>query len=234
MRLFQMVTPMSQLLLPPRNLTKIMPCFIGLQPSKDSLAYLEPLMTANFWLLKKKGWPVRLVPSHKWHVTVLWFEYLSPEERATLWSHVQAKMKRGAWNHTKFEWQGLVPWHNWTEPKLVAFAANRFNAVKKWGLENWLTDPICNKGLLNRLKSYVPHITMMRFLENQVDPHAQRDWKGEWERIQPQLHPIDPANIRLDRIALYLSDFSQRPHRYHYEYTISIPPDPQMPFDFPE
>ena len=211
------------LIQPLQDLTELQPRFLGFQPSEESLEYLTPLVTENHQLLTEAGWPLRLVPPDKWHVTILWFKLLFRSERATLWSHAQSVLRRGAWSDPDFKWRGLSVWHNWKEPELVALAARKFPAVEVWGLEPWLTDPICKQGRIERLESYKPHITMMRFRKEQMGRPGVRNWKDEWRKLQPQLKPIDPERIRFDRLHLYLSDFSQRPHRYVHEHTANLP-----------
>jgi 2'-5' RNA ligase len=199
-----------------------MRCFLGFELAEDSRAYLRPLLSATHRALVAKGWPVRLVQPDKWHATLLFFNDLGADERAAIWPEVQIAAVRGAWKDPGFHWRGLALWPRPERPSLVALESESYPALTRWGLESWLTHPVCLKGELRYLKSYRPHFTVMRLQENPTNKPALGERAEEWEQVQKQLEPIDLQRVRIDRISFFLSDFSQPYHRYIREGTVEI------------
>jgi 2'-5' RNA ligase len=194
-------------------------CFLGFELAEDTRAYLESRLIDVHRILLAKGWPARLVKPDKWHITLLYFSDLPPAERAVLWSQVEAAAAQGAWADAGFHWRGLALWPS---SKVVVLESEKISALPRWGLESWLDNPICVKGELGPLKSYRPHVTVMRLQENTSGKLAPREWATEWKDALQQVEPIDLQRVRVDRITFFLSDYSGRYHRYIRESTLKI------------
>lgn len=195
-----------------------MRCFIGFELDEDCRERLR-VHVEPFWkrLQGELGWPIRLVPPANWHQTCLFFPDLSESERAEVWQEVLHNVEEGVWSDLLFPWEGLVLWPSSRKPSLVCLAAPPSDEVARWPLLQRLGDSPFNKGDVEHLKTYRPHITLMRFRGG-----ASRPYWREWEALGDRIPRVPPTAIRFDRVSLLLSDVSPAKPIYTREYTAKL------------
>jgi 2'-5' RNA ligase len=196
-------------------------CFLGFELRDDSRAYLrERLLPLHRELAETRGWPLRLVPPENWHATLLFFAALDAPERAEVWRAVEADAAAGAWGALDFAWRGLAPWPGPRRPGLLCVEAGPHAAAAAWPLTARLDQPPFAKGDTQHLRSYVPHITVMRFRKGRGQRLPR---PADWDAVQPLLPALDPAALRFDRISFFLSTVSPQQPIYPRERTLALP-----------
>ncbi len=195
-----------------------MRCFIGFELDENCRerlrVYVEPFCNR---LQKVLGWPIRLVPPPNWHQTTLFFKDLSEPERATVWQEVLRNVEAGVWDDLFFTWEGLVLWPAPRKPSLVCVAAPVYPAAEAWPLTQKLGEEPFSKGDGEHLRTYRPHITLMRFRGG-----ASRPYWREWEALGPHIPQVPPTTIRYDRVSLLLSDVGPDKLIYTREFTVKL------------
>lgn len=195
-----------------------MRCFVGFELDEDCRerlrVHIEP-----FWkeLQGGLGWPIRMIPPANWHQTCLFFEDLSDSERATVWQEVLRNVESGVWADLLFPWEGLVLWPSHRKPSLVCLAAPVTPQLGHWPLLRKLDDPPFNKGDVEHLRTYRPHITLMRFRGG-----ASRPYWREWQALGGRVPKIPPTAIRYRSVSMILSDVSPSKPIYTREYTTKL------------
>lgn len=197
----------------------MMRCFLGFELTADARAYLagvlEPLHRT---LAERHGWPVRLVHPDNWHATLLFFPGLSAEERTEVWRTVEPLARNGRWRALDFAWRGLALWPSPKRPNLVCVEAPPYGPARDWLSAEMLGREPLAKGDVDKLATYRPHITVMRFRrERRRQPYAH-----EWQALQPELPALDPARITFDRLSFLLSTTTPEAPVYQREHTVPL------------
>jgi 2'-5' RNA ligase len=195
-------------------------CFLGFELTDASRAYLrERLLPLQRTLAEEHGWPLRLVPPENWHATLLFFPRLAPPDRAPVWQAVEAAVAAGAWRRLDFAWRGLRLWPSPRRPALLCVEGERYEAAAQWPLTARLAEPPFSLADTQHLRSYIPHLTVMRFRKG----HGVRLPKPrDWEAVQPLLPAIDGAALRFDRVSFFLSTVSPEQPIYPRERTLPL------------
>lgn len=195
-----------------------MRCFIGFELDENCRellrVHIEPFATR---LQKVLGWPIRIVPPGNWHQTCLFFKDLGEQERATVWQEVERNVEAGVWDDLFFRWDGLVLWPAPRKPSLICLAGPPSPAVEAWPLTRRLSEEPFSKGDTEHLRTYRPHITLMRFRGGAGRPY----WR-EWEALGDRVPQIPPTTIRFNRVSLLLSDVSPNKPIYTREFTAKL------------
>jgi len=195
-------------------------CFLGFELTEASRAYLrERLEPLQRTLAGAHGWPIRLVPPDNWHATLLFFPRLEPALREPVWQAVQAAVAAGAWRRLDFAWRGLALWPSPRRPALLCVEAARYEAAAQWPLAARLDEAPFNLADTQHLRSYVPHLTVMRFRKG---PGLRLPKPRDWEALQPVLPAIDGAALRFDRVSFFLSTVTPERPIYPRERTLAL------------
>jgi 2'-5' RNA ligase len=193
-------------------------CFIGFELVDTCLERMRLRVEPFCGVLQKEfEWPVRLVPPANWHMTGLFFQDLSKEERAQVWTEVLRNVDRGSWRNLYFPWEGLALWPTPRKPNLICLAAPVAAEAQTWPLAERLETPPFTKGDTTHFREFRPHITLMRFRGPSPHPFAQ-----DWRRIGTRIPQIPPSTIRFDRVSLFLGDTTPQKPIYTREFTASL------------
>jgi len=187
-------------------------CFLAFELTEASRDYLRERVEPFHQELRASGWPVRLVPPENWHLTLLFFNDLSAEEREAVWAPAARLAEAGTWRDLRFDWNGLAVWPTPRRPSLVCVEAAPYAPAQDWPVLHWLDEEPFAKADTRHMLPYVPHITVMRF-----DRKRRRPVAREWEAMSSELPGFDPAAIRVDRLAFFLSTVSPRQPVYPRE-----------------
>ena len=191
-------------------------CFLGFEFTPDSLAYLkEQVLPVHRRLAEELGWPLRLVRPENWHVTLLFFDALEPEERAAAWKAVEQGARSGAWRELGFVWRGLALWPSPRRPSLLCLEGEVFPGAAAWPLP--VAEAPFSKGDLRHYGAFRPHATLMRLTRRGRKPLAR-----EWRAFASELPAFDSAHIRFDRVAFFLSTLSEEQPFYVRERTVEL------------
>ncbi len=197
-------------------------CFLGFELSEASRAYLEgQLRPLHGRLAGELGWPLRLVPPPNWHVTLLFFDSLQPAEREEVWQGVERSVAAGDWAGLAFPWSALSLWPSPRRPGLLCLEAPLHPACGEWTLTGLLHEAPFSKGTVEHLRAYRPHITLMRFRRGRG---ARLPRPRDWEAVQGELPPIDPARVVVDRVSFFLSTVCPAQPIYPRERTVPLAP----------
>ena len=195
-------------------------CFLGFELSEESRAYFrEVLPPLQRTLSEAAGWPVRLVPPENWHATLLFFKDLDEAERGTVWEEVERSVASGVWRGLGFEWSGLAVWPSPRRPGLICLEAPEYLPASEWPLTGKLSQPPFSKGDGHHLRSYRPHITMMRFRRGR---EVKTPKPREIAVRMAHFPSIDPARVRLEAVSFFLSTVSQQAPIYPRERTVPL------------
>ena len=195
-----------------------MRCFVGFELVDTCLERLRQRVEPFCGVLQKQlGWQVRLVHPGNWHLTCLFFQDLTDEERAVVWQEVLRNVSAGAWSALEFPWNGLALWPTSRKPNLICLEAPAFPQAQHWLMAAKLDVPPFSKAETAHFSEFRPHITLMRFRGVAARPYGK-----EWQALGPNIPQVPPSAIRFDRVSLFLGDLSPAKPTYTREYTARL------------
>ena len=190
-------------------------CFLGFEFTPSTLDYLrERILPFHYRLVDELNWPLRLVRPENWHVTILFFEGLDTPERNKVRERMEALVSGNPLEGTAFGWKGFSLWPSPRKPSLICLEATQTTASLKWGLP--ISEPPFSKGHIHHFLEYRPHATLMRF------KGKGRAMGKDWEALKKEMPVIQPEQIRVDRISLFLSTLTREKPVYPREFTLPI------------
>ena len=195
-------------------------CFLGFELSEDSRAILRDVLPPLQRMLSETaGWAVRLVPPENWHATLLFFKGLDETERDTVWAEVERCVASGAWRGLGFAWSGLAVWPSPRRAGLICLEAPEYPLATQWPLTGMLSQHPFSKGEGHHLRSFRPHITVMRFRRGGgVKPPRPREIAAR----MAEFPVIDPARVRLEAVSFFLATVSRQNPIYPRERTLPL------------